>query len=102
MDFLKIFLKKYTEMLNSEKDKFDYLKKDPSNFTKEKCLERWNEKYKAALSALESKEKEEKDIEETQKSIATKDDYYKSLVNERILSPKAYKTFYENPLNNSK
>jgi hypothetical protein len=95
-------LKKYLEMYNADKEKFDNLMKDPTNFTKEKCLERWTEKYKAALNAFVSKEKQEKEMEETQKSLVTKDEYFKNLVNERILSPKAYKTFYENPLNNSK
>ena len=95
-------INKYMEMYKVDKEEFDKLMKDPSNFTKEKCLERWNEKHKAALNAFVSKEIKEKEMEETQKTVLSKDDYYRNLVNERILSPKAYKTFYETPLNNSK
>jgi hypothetical protein len=93
--------KEVQEIIDKETAKFEELWKDQSNFTKEKRKER----YEKIIESLEKKKGEtnkEEEMKKYESSIPSKEEYYKGLVRDRVLTPKAYKTFFENELENQK
>jgi hypothetical protein len=80
--------------------KFEELWKDQSNFTEAKMLERYNKKLEENNNNRTEKDGKTSTSSELD-GLIPKDEYYKKLVNERVLSPKAYKTFFENQLDNN-
>jgi hypothetical protein len=91
---------RYEKMLKVDEAKFEELWKDQDNFTEANMMERYMKKLKSKEDEVVQGEKKEESVEV--KGIPTKEEYYKGLVNERVLSPKAYKTFFENNLNQEK
>jgi hypothetical protein len=80
--------------------KFEELWKDQSNFTEEKIKERYEKKLQSNVQTMQESKSESSS--QHLEGIATKEEYYKGLVKDRVLSPKAYKTFFENELKTEK
>jgi hypothetical protein len=85
--------------LAEDKNRFDELMKDPTNFSPEKISQRWNKVINANTKTAEEVENEEKARRTSIEGLINKEQHYKNLVSQRVLSEKAYKTFFENKLN---